>query len=141
MLRSFRILAGVHDEDGKEYAANVQGQNIVRTHRDLVKSFPNKFEEVVETPAVSPVGVPTPTPASKTPEKAANAPSPAPVAAVIPLGEDASGDFDAALSADLKVWKKDKNFWVTEPATPDKALNKEPLKLKDVEKFITGLKR
>ncbi len=151
--RQFRVLAGVHDEGGKEYT---KGQ-VVPAFRDLCAHFPNKFEEVVLTPAAAP-SEPSPsgnTPTgAKGPETGANGPETGTATGAKPegtaktppasvqseLGEDATGDFDGAIAAELKVFRKGaKKFFVTQPDEVNKALNEDPLAKGEVEPFIKKL--
>lgn len=52
------------------------------------------------------------------------------------LGVDVTDDFPKAGEADLKVFQDGTDYYVTEPQTPDKPMNKEPLKRKDVVAFV-----
>jgi hypothetical protein len=151
--RQFRVLAGVHDEGGKEYSKG----SIVPSHRDLCAAFPNKFEEVILTPAAAqsaPSPASTPKEGDKGPENAANAAEKAtptgakpaetgktpPASVQSELGEDATGDFDEAIAAELKVFRKGtKKFFVAQPDELNKALNEEPLAKNEVGAFIKKL--
>lgn len=60
------------------------------------------------------------------------------------LGKDVSGDFESAVKADLKVFKKKgkKGFVVADADEPDKALSKKPLAdKKAVEKFVSDYRK
>lgn len=58
------------------------------------------------------------------------------------LGADVSDQFESAKEADLMVFKKGKEYFVTESDSTDKAINDKHLKnKKDVEKFIASQKK
>lgn len=55
-----------------------------------------------------------------------------------PLGEDVTEDFPTAAAADMRVFKKGTEYFVTESDEPDVAKNPEPLKRQGVAKFIAS---
>ena len=45
-MKQFKVLFSSHNEDGVDYNAG----DIVKTHRDLNITFPNKFEKLADIP-------------------------------------------------------------------------------------------
>lgn len=140
-MRHFELLAGKHtNEDKKEYKKG----DIVPSQGDLVAAFgDNKFKEVTVAPHVhahAPKGPETPTKgaAVKTAGSDDGKGEP-PKTDEGALGVDHTGDFDEAIAAELKVYKKGTGYFVAAPDAPGTALNEKPLKLKEVEPYITKL--
>jgi len=137
-MKHYEVLAGKYAPEGENTRIYRKGE-IVASNRNLVKDFgPLNFREVHPSPT-APAAAPSneeepiiaPPPAGNTAPKAP--------AAAGALGEDVTVDFELAASAELKVFKKGPNFFVTNPDDVTKALNKHPLKLKEVDGFLEKL--
>ncbi len=149
--KKFRLLIGTHVEastgsietgdlrKGPEYTAN----DIVESAGDLVKMFPNKFQLLSEEAArvgIDPDELERFRAWQRMAAEQEASPKPEEVkkdAIVSELGEDVTSTFPLAAEAELSVFRKDGKFFIAEPEAPNKALNDEPLELKNVKRAIT----
>lgn len=131
-IRSFEVLVGLHNQDGKDYKTG----DVVRTHLDLGKMFAFKFKEIETPVAVAAASIPSQTAPVAEGSKTASG---AYVESESALGEDVSPSFPQALAADYRVFKKGKKFFVAEPPKLDEALNDKGLSEDEVAEFVADL--
>ena len=100
----------------------------VETEMNLAKAWPTRFkllkDVVVEEAVVEPVAV----------EKEAPV-----VTDALPLGRDVTSEFEYALEAGVKVWKKGHKYLVSNKDTPDVAVNEDEMTKSETVTFIEGL--
>jgi len=149
-MARYKVLEGRHtDSNGKDY----QKGEIIESTKDLMKIFQNKFVLVSGDPAADiSVKIPAPAPilpvkipiAAALPNVKIPAPLPVPIAPVAPvapeagspLGTDITDRFPAAIKAQLKVFRKGKDYFVTEVSDIAEALNDTPLNKIQVDEFV-----
>ena len=132
----FKLLkgAGNHSQVGKdgklEIFTSKEGR-VIKSDLDLVKMFANKFERV----EVDPRNTVEKTEVQKAAEEGAKDLKPA-SEEENPLGKDVTKQFTQAVAEDFKVFAKGDDFFVTEDEAPTIVIHEEPLKKREVNKFI-----
>jgi hypothetical protein len=130
-MKHFKLLSATHTQNGKTYNKG----DVVPSQYNLDKLFLGKFEVVSEpTAAQGEPGQSPAAPADGAAAPSANAGATAPAKSA--LGEDVTAKFPKAVAAELKVFRKGKSHFVTQPDAADIALNEEPLTDKQVDGFI-----
>lgn len=142
-MRKFKVLGGKHAFRGPDGVLKVYKKDeVIETDEDLEKKYTNHFVEVHYT---TPASAPTPVAAEKAKEETKPAPGPAaddpPKGDGRPnvpdFGDDVTAEFKDAVKADLKVFKSDKGYTVTNEDDPEVSVSGEPLSTKkDVHQFI-----
>lgn len=120
----FKVKGGSYSEAGKVYKKG----DTFDSDYNLAEAFPFKFELVGDTtPAV---------PKKKTIKKEkAETPS-----FDVPLGRDVTVRHVKAADAGLRVFYKDKHYYVTDKASPETPLHPEPLTRTELVAYLRKLK-
>jgi hypothetical protein len=99
--------------------------DIIDTKLKLSRAWPTRFKEVKGAAAKKA----KPAPKKETPE----------ITKPLPIGQDVTSEFEYALEAGVKVFKKGENYIVTKNDTPDVAVNEDPMSKSETLIFIEGL--
>lgn len=155
-LRAFKVKAGIHfhsekGEAEKEYKA---GGEPVHTRMDLMKMFPEKFEEVAvssdyEEPA-APKKPAAPAAPKATEKEKTKEEDPAADEGKgqetgksglqgEPLGEDVTDQFKTAKKNGFLVFRTDNGYLIADVDNSTKAINKKPISKAAVEEYISDL--
>jgi hypothetical protein len=97
--------------------------DVIDTKLNLSRAWPTRFKEVKGVAKKA-----KPAPKKETPE----------ITPALPLGQDVTSEFEYALEAGLKVWKKGENYIVSKNDTPDVAVNETPMSKSETIIFIEG---
>jgi hypothetical protein len=114
----FQVLGGTHVEDGTSYDSEDSDNNVVETDKPLDKMFANKFKRLPPKAKASPAEV-----------------EEEEIDLTEQYGDEVTGNFQAAVDADLKVFKKGSKFTIV---TDDgEVVNEKPIRFsKDVKKAV-----
>lgn len=116
-MGKYRVKAGFHVEDGKEYGPG----EIVSSKKDLCSIFANKFERVVSA-------APEPQEEEETKEKETKE-----------FGNNVTSEFEEAEEKKVLVFRKGRAYTVVDEAEPTLPLHEGTLKKAEVEEFIKGV--
>lgn len=142
-VRRFKMLGGTFtDEKGVTHRFERGKDTIVESDKPLDAMFVNCFEPLDDAPAFVPGAAP-PIQLDDAGEVVGRADEPAPEDEIpVPeagedLGDDVTEDFDGAEEADLKVFKKGRQYHVAGADRPGEALNDEEFTTKgQVKDFL-----
>jgi hypothetical protein len=125
-MRFQLVSAASHVEGNRTYGKG----DIVKSDKDLVVMFPNRFRRVPDEEAVQALTTPPPAPeAQEAPLPPADPPAPT-------LGMDKTVEFDGAEKAGVLVFKHGQKFNIAKRSAPTVPVNVDKLSKAEAMEFI-----